>query len=86
MKKPAIPGAFALLAGLLSLCSSAMAANGSHAPIRITKDSDFQACNCVASGSGSTTDPFIIGPLTINSLGAGKAAVFIDGTSLTKSF
>jgi Right handed beta helix region len=86
MKKSAILGALALLAGVLSLCSDAMGANGSHGSITITKDSDFQACNCVASGSGTNTDPFIIGPLTINSLGAGSAAVFIDGTSLTKSF
>jgi hypothetical protein len=63
-----------------------MAANGSHAPIVITTDSDFQACNCVVSGSGTTADPFIIGPWAINSAQPGSTAVAIDGTLLTKSF
>jgi hypothetical protein len=52
----------------------------------ISSDADFQACNCVVSGSGTTADPFIIGPWTINSLPPGGTAVSIDGTSLTKSF
>ncbi|HEU4416304.1 MAG TPA: right-handed parallel beta-helix repeat-containing protein [Candidatus Angelobacter sp.] len=86
MKKSAISGSLTLLAVVLFFCSDAIGANGSHAPITITKDSDFQACSCVAGGSGTTADPFMIGPLAINSLGAGAAAVSIDGTSLTKSF
>jgi parallel beta-helix repeat protein len=52
----------------------------------ITSDSGFQTCNCVVSGSGTTTDPYIIGPWAINSAGPGSTAVSIDGTSLTKSF
>jgi hypothetical protein len=63
-----------------------MASNGSHAPITITSDTDFQACNCVVGGSGTTTDPYIIGPWTINSAPSDSTAVFVDGTSLTKSF
>jgi hypothetical protein len=63
-----------------------VAANDSHAPITIASDADFQACNCVVSGSGTTADPFIIGPWSINSIQPGGAAVSIDGTSLTKSF
>lgn len=62
------------------------AAGSSHAPIVIASDSDFQACNCVLSGSGTTTDPYIIGPWTINSTGPGQTAVSIDGTLLTSSF
>jgi parallel beta-helix repeat protein len=62
------------------------AANGSHAPIVIATDSDFQTCSCVASGSGSPTDPYVIGPLSINKTGDNNTAVSIDGTLLTKSF
>jgi parallel beta-helix repeat protein len=62
------------------------AANDSSEPIVIATDSDFQVCGCVASGSGTTTDPYVIGPLTINKTGAMNTAVSIDGTLLTKSF
>ena len=62
------------------------AANNSTAPIVIATDSDFQFCGCVASGSGTTTDPYVIGPLAINKTGANNTAVSIDGTVLTKSF
>lgn len=86
MKGLKIAGAFVLVAGVFSLGPEAMAANGSHAPITIASDSDFQACSCVVSGSGTTTDPYIIGPWAINSGKSGGAAVSIDGTSLTKSF
>jgi len=86
VSKPAVLAVVSLCAAVLSLRVDAIAANGSHAPITITKDSDFQACACVASGSGATADPFVIGPLTINSLGPGNSAVSIDGASLTKSF
>ena len=70
--------------GLLASGPEAMA-NGSHAPISIAADSDFQACGCVVSGSGTPSDPYVIGPWAINSVPAG-AGVSIDGTSLTKSF
>src|SRR5215472_7708761 len=86
MRKLATLGSLVLIAGIFSLGPDAMAANGSHVPIVITGDSDFKACTCVVSGSGTTTDPYIIGPWAINSVGSGNAAVFIDGTSLTKSF
>ena len=62
------------------------AVSGSSAPIVIASDSDFQTCGCVASGSGTTTDPYVIGPLAINKTGSGNAAVSVDGTLLTKSF
>lgn len=57
---------------------------GSHAPIVIHGDSDFTSCGCVVSGAGTTGSPYIIGPWTINN--ANGDAVYIDGTSLTKSF
>jgi hypothetical protein len=71
--------------GVFSPSAGAMA-NGSHVPITITTDAGFQTCGCVTGGSGTTTDPYIIGPWTINSAQPGSAAVSIDGTSLTKSF
>jgi len=86
MKRLGILAALVFVAGVFSLGPGVMAANGSHAPIVITSDSDFQACSCVAGGSGTTTDPFTIGPWAINSAGPGDSAVVIDGTSLTKSF
>jgi hypothetical protein len=57
---------------------------GKHAPIVIQADSDFTSCACVVSGSGTTSNPYVIGPWTINN--AGGPAVSIDGTRLTKSF
>lgn len=62
------------------------AASGSNAPIVIVTDSDFQSCGCVTGGSGSTADPYVIGPLAINKTAGASAAVSIDGTLLTKSF
>lgn len=53
-------------------------------PIRIARDTDFAACGCVSSGSGTTSDPYVIGPLAI-SPGSGDG-IDIDGTLLTKSF
>ena len=55
-----------------------------HPPIVIQSDQDFAGCGCVLSGSGSSADPYIIGPWSIND--APSAAVTIDGTILTKSF
>lgn len=57
---------------------------GNHPSIVIQGNSDFATCLCVVSGTGSTTDPYIIGPWTINNVNG--AAVSIDGTYLTKSF
>ena len=56
----------------------------SSPPIRISRDADFAACGCVSSGSGTTGDPYIIGPLTIKP--AGGDGISIDGSALTKSF
>lgn len=87
LKSTAVLGVALLVAALLSYHPSIVrAADGSHAPIVIASDSDFQICNCVLSGSGTTADPYIIGPWTINSTGSGETAVSVDGTLLTKSF
>ena len=57
---------------------------GTQPPITIQSDSDFFACECVFSGTGTKTDPYVIGPLTINDVSG--TAVSIDGTNLTRSF
>lgn len=61
-------------------------ANGAptHAPIVITKDTDFTSCACVTSGTGTATNPYVIGPWAINNAGVGVAIT--GGASLTKSF
>jgi len=73
-------GAFAMRANL----ARASGGGGQHAPIVIASDSDFTSCSCVVSGTGTTTNPYVIGPWTINN--ANDTAVSIDGTHLTKSF
>ena len=62
------------------------AAGGSHAPIVIAHDSDFQVCNCVVSGSGTTANPYVIGPWTINSTLPGQTAVSVDGNASDQFF
>src|SRR6516165_9060900 len=59
-------------------------AEGGHAPIVIASDGDFASCQCVVSGSGTSADPFVIGPWPINNVNG--VAVSVDGTNLTKSF
>jgi parallel beta-helix repeat protein len=62
----------------------ATAAARTHAPIVITSDAGFTSCGCVMSGAGSALDPYVIGPWSVsNPNGDG---VFIDGSTLTKSF
>lgn len=87
LKSTAVLGVAVLVTALLAYCPPvARAANGSHAPIVITSDSDFQICTCVLNGSGTTEDPYVIGPWAINSTGSGDTAVSVDGALLTKSF
>ncbi len=69
--------------GLLSVPTAGQNVN-SHSPITIQSDSDFTGCTCVVSGTGTEADPYIIGPWAINS--SGGTAVYIDGTTLSKSF
>ncbi len=57
---------------------------GSHRPISIQSDADFAACECVTAGTGTTANPFVIGPWAINKVA--DVGIFIDGTHLTKSF
>jgi parallel beta-helix repeat protein len=75
-----------LLIGMMVVLPRVAVANdvAKHAPIVITRDADFVACHCVAGGDGSASHPFVIGPWAITKVDG--VAVFIDGTSLTKSF
>ena len=70
---------------LAALISAAPALGSSaHAPIVITSDAGFTSCACVVSGDGSALNPYVIGPWSVsNPSGDG---VYIDGSSLTKSF
>lgn len=75
-----------LLAGVFTLVvgSGISYASGGHAPIVIQSDTDFVNCGCVVSGMGSQSNPYVVGPWSINS--GGGNAVYIDGTKLSKSF
>lgn len=76
--------AFLLLTGTLPGSRLFAQSHGSHRPIVIQSDADFANCACVSSGSGTASDPYIIGPLSIAS--ANENAVYVDGSTLTKSF
>ena len=74
-----------VVAALTLAGADVAAAEGAlHPPISIQSDMGFSNCSCVTSGAGTTSSPYVIGPMSINSV-AGDA-VYIDGTSLTKSF
>ena len=73
-----------LSAGLLLSVPAGGATGQAHSPIVIQSDADFLNCACVTSGAGTTTNPFIIGPWSINNVDGD--GVLIDGTNLTNSF
>jgi hypothetical protein len=81
----AVAVAVGVLAGVaLTIGAGVVDARGGHGPIVIANDNDFSGCHCVVSGSGSPTDPYVIGPWSINNVNG--VAVSIDGSKLTKSF
>jgi Right handed beta helix region len=51
----------------------ALAGTGQHAAITITSNADFSTCGCVTSGSGTATDPFVIGPWAIGAPSGGTS-------------
>lgn len=59
-----------------------------HPPITITRDADFQSCACVTSGSGTPSDPYVIGPWMIRAPSAGGWALKVDNARgrVTKHF
>lgn len=72
------------LLGLVLVPGASAGGPASHPPIVIQSDADFSSCACVTGGDGSQANPFIIGPWAIN--GVNGDAIFIDGSTLTKSF
>jgi len=76
-----------LILGLLVLSTGAYGATPlaasslpvPHAPILITKDSDFVTCGCVVAGDGSSGNPFQIGPWKIDDLSSGFAVRIKNG-------
>src|SRR5579859_6968015 len=38
-----------------------------HAAITITSNAGFVTCQCVTSGTGTSADPYVIGPWTVTS-------------------
>ena len=52
-----------------------------HAAITISSNADFVTCNCVTGGSGTATDPYVIGPWTIPAPSSGGWALKINNSS-----
>ncbi|MBI3287655.1 MAG: right-handed parallel beta-helix repeat-containing protein [Chloroflexi bacterium] len=80
-----------LIVTLMILAVSTVAQAASpppHAAITITSDSDFVSCACVASGSGTAADPFVIGPWKITAPSSGGWALKVDNSRgrVTKFF
>jgi hypothetical protein len=68
----------------------ALAGASGHSAITITTNADFTNCGCVASGSGTAADPYIIGPWSIASPSGGSSgwSVKVDNShgAITKYF
>ncbi len=64
---------------------------GSHGPIMIRSDSDFTpvsaagGCKCVTAGTGTSANPFVIGPWTIMAT-SNVPGILIDGTTIKANF
>jgi len=53
--------------------TTVFAGGTTHVAITITSNKDFSACKCVTSGSGTASDPYVIGPWTITSPSGGTS-------------
>jgi parallel beta-helix repeat protein len=83
-RKALFLGGLLVLASALSLTPAVIA--GSHPTITIKSDSDFTTCGCVSSGSGTSSNPYILSGLTLYSkTGPG---LLVDNTAgqITKYF
>ncbi len=78
---------FAIALGILPAAAAAACKGAAHAPVLIASDADFTAANGVVSGTGTTSDPFIIANLAITDLSQGYA-IKVDNSAgtITKSF
>src|SRR5712691_5829851 len=52
-----------------------------HAAITISTNTDFATCACVTGGSGTASDPWVIGPWTIPAESAGGWSLKVDNSS-----
>ena len=78
-----------LAALALTLSSSAPAAGPPpHAAITIASDRDFVNCACVTGGSGTASDPYVIGPWLVRAPTSGGWALKVDNSKggVTKFF
>ncbi len=87
-----LPPIIAILLASTSLVTVGRGASltgGNHGPISITSDTDFTTvdastgCQCVSAGSGTPSDPYIIGPWTIMAT-SNSPGVLVQG--VTKFF
>src|SRR5712691_7050767 len=60
----------------------------SHAAITISSNGAFALCGCVTHGTGTASDPYVIGPWTIPAPSTGGWALKVDNSSgaITKFF
>jgi Periplasmic copper-binding protein (NosD) len=59
-----------------------------HSAITIASDADFTSCACVTGGSGTASDPYVIGPWKVTAPSSGGWAIKVDnsGGAVTKFF
>jgi len=83
MRRPLPLVLSALTALVAALAGASVATASGHAAITITKNSDFQSCACVTSGSGSASSPYVIGPWAISAPSGGSTgwAVKVDNSN-----
>ncbi len=73
MKKLAILLASATAIAFVAVSAAPSSAGGSkHAAITIRSNADFSSCSCVTAGTGTASNPFVIGPWTISSPSGGS--------------
>ncbi len=72
MKKLAIFLSSATAAGFVAVAAPPSLADASnHAAITIKSNAGFSSCQCVTAGTGTASDPYVIGPWTITSPSGG---------------
>ncbi|HEY5990893.1 MAG TPA: right-handed parallel beta-helix repeat-containing protein [Streptosporangiaceae bacterium] len=73
MKKLSLLVAPATVAAFMAIPASASFAGGGaqHGAITITSNSDFVSCQCVTAGSGTASNPYVIGPWAVSSPSGG---------------
>lgn len=87
MKRLALLVAPATAAAFIAIpASSSFADSSNHAAITITSNADFLSCQCVTAGTGTSSDPYVIGPWSISAPSGGSAggwSVKVDNSNGT---